>query len=90
MHWRWYKWRNVKTVPISGSTILLITVGSSGYIVVTVYILRLKKLPDAEICQHFVPADQNQLPFVSKEYLSKELLQYLLNLDLLPQIENLK
>ena len=49
-----------------------------------------KRLPDAEICQHFVPADQNQLPFVSKEYLSKELLQYLLNLDLLPQIENLK
>lgn len=42
--------------------------------------------PDAKICEHFVFATSEEFRFVRKEYLSKELLQYLLNLELLPEI----
>ena len=44
------------------------------------------KQPDAHACEHFLPAPPVNT-FVTKEYLSKELLQYVLNLDLLPEIE---
>jgi len=46
-----------------------------------------RKLPDADICENFAIADPDESAFVSKEYLSKELLRYLLNLELLPKIE---
>ena len=45
------------------------------------------KLPHAAPCTHFVPGTSPENAFVSKEYLSKELLQYILHLDLLPEIE---
>lgn len=44
------------------------------------------KKPDATICENFVFKNPDEDSFVSKEYLSKELLQYFMRLELLPQI----
>lgn len=46
------------------------------------------KKPDAKICENFVPGTVPEDAFASKEYLSKELLRYVLNLELLPEIED--
>ena len=48
---------------------------------------RKKKQPDTAACENFASAPDNEQAFASKEYLSKELLQYLLHLELLPPIE---
>jgi len=45
-----------------------------------------RKRPDHAACEHFEPAPSDEAAFVNKEYLSKELLQYLLQLELLPPI----
>ena len=45
-----------------------------------------KRQPDTPACDHFVPAPPSETPFVTKEYLSKALLEYMLQLELLPQI----
>ena len=47
-----------------------------------------RKRPDLPACDRFVAGTPDEEAFASKEYLSKELLQYLLNLELLPKIEN--
>ena len=48
---------------------------------------RLKrKRPDAKVCDDYVQKDPEESPFVSKEYLSKALLEYMLGLELLPEI----
>ena len=47
-----------------------------------------RKRPDMAACESFVPAPPDEDAFASKEYLSKELLQYMLELELLPQIED--
>ena len=47
-----------------------------------------RKQPDSRACEGFIPGPPQEAAFVSKEYLSKELLQYMLNLELLPEIEN--
>ncbi len=47
-----------------------------------------RKRPDTVACDGFVSAPPDEDAFASKEYLSKELLQYLLHLELLPQIED--
>ncbi len=46
-----------------------------------------RKKPDAKPCENFIPGPAQEEAFVSKEYLSKELLQYMLSLELLPDIE---
>ena len=46
-----------------------------------------KKLPLTKGCENFSPASPDEFAFATKEYLSKELLQYLLRLELLPEIE---
>ena len=46
------------------------------------------KRPDSPACDHFMPGTPDEDAFVNKEYLSKELLQYLLHLELLPEIED--
>ena len=46
-----------------------------------------QRRPDAKACENFCPGPSQEEAFASKEYLSKELLQYMLNLDLLPEIE---
>jgi len=48
---------------------------------------RKKKRPDAAACAQFISAPQDENAFATKEYLSKELLQYVLQLELLPKIE---
>ena len=44
------------------------------------------KRPDAQACEHDVQRDDGEEAFVSKEYLSKALLEYMLKLELLPVI----
>ena len=44
------------------------------------------KRPDANACQHYTLAPPDEDAFVSREYLTKSLLQYLLTLELLPTI----
>lgn len=46
------------------------------------------KKPDAKNCENYVPSDSDGSAFVSKEYLSKELLTYVLGLELLPEIHD--
>lgn len=47
-----------------------------------------RKQPDAPACDAFSPAPPDENAFATKEYLSKELLQYLIRLELLPPIED--
>ncbi len=53
-----------------------------------VYSRPKSKKPDRIACESFAPGLPQEDAFVSKEYLSKELLQYMLTLDLLPEIED--
>ena len=46
-----------------------------------------RKLPDAKACENYIPGSKPEEAFASKEYLSKELLSYVLHMELLPQIE---
>ena len=48
-----------------------------------------KRLPDTPACEHFVPASADEDAFATKEYLSKVLLEYMLKLELLPQINTM-
>ena len=45
------------------------------------------KRPDRKVCEHFQQGAKDIEPFVSKEYLSKKLLNKVLSMDLLPEIE---
>lgn len=45
------------------------------------------KQPDAAACENFVPGPPQEDAFASKEYLSKELIQYMMQLELLPEIQ---
>ena len=45
-----------------------------------------RKPPDTKACKNFTPGSAPEDAFVSKEYLSKELPQYMLRLELLPEI----
>lgn len=47
-----------------------------------------EKKPDAKICAHFAPAEPAEDAFVSKEFLSKALLDYMLRMELLPEIQD--
>ena len=46
------------------------------------------KRPDAKVCENFIEGTPREDAFVSKEYLSKALLEYMTGLDLLPEIKN--
>ena len=45
-----------------------------------------RKLPEANACENYVAGVPIEKAFVSKEYLSKALLEYVLRMDLLPDI----
>ena len=45
-----------------------------------------RKLPDAPACQNFTPGEADEDAFATREYLSKKLLQYVLEMELLPEI----
>ena len=47
-----------------------------------------QKRPDAKACENYIAAPPREDAFASKEYLSKELLRYVLSLELLPEIED--
>lgn len=48
-----------------------------------------RKKPDAKACENYLPGPAPEEAFASKEYLSKELLEYVLHLELLPEIVDL-
>ena len=48
-----------------------------------------KKNPDSKACEYFDYAPRMEDFFVTKEYLSKELLRRVLEMELLPEIEEL-
>ena len=47
-----------------------------------------RKRPDAKACEDYVQIGRQESAFVSKEYLSKKLLEYMMELELLPEIYN--
>ena len=48
------------------------------------------KRPDAKACEHYLLSEALEKAFVTKEYLSKELLEYMLRLALLPEIYDME
>lgn len=46
------------------------------------------KKPDKAACEHFEQGEPVTKQFVRKEYLSKRLLEHVLNMELLPAIDN--
>ena len=42
------------------------------------------KRPDAKICENYMQSEPKGNPFVTKEYLSRTLLEYVLRLELFP------
>ncbi len=46
-----------------------------------------KKKPDTAICANFLLSQSDTSAFVSKSYLTKELLQFVLDMELLPEIK---
>ncbi len=47
------------------------------------------KRPDSKVCENYVYTSPDEDAFASKEYLSKKLLEYILNLELLPVIHDM-
>ena len=47
-----------------------------------------RRQPDTKACEYFALSQPDEYAFASKEYLSKELLSYMLSLELLPEIED--
>ena len=45
-----------------------------------------KKRPDAKACENYLWSESSENAFVTKEYLSRALVEYILNLELLPEI----
>ena len=48
------------------------------------------KRPDAKVCEHYLQSELAEKAFATKEYLSKALLEYMLKLELLPEIYEIK
>ncbi len=48
-----------------------------------------RKKPDSNVCENYVPAEPDEAAFATKEYLSKTLLEYVLSLELLPEIDKI-
>ena len=48
------------------------------------------KRPDAKACEHYLLSESVEKAFATKEYLSKALLKYMLELELLPEIYDME
>ena len=48
------------------------------------------KRPDSKTCENYIRSQPDEDAFITREYLSKALLEYMLNLELLPQIHDLE
>ena len=46
--------------------------------------------PDCKACGHYEQGIKDEENFANKEYLTKRLFEYVLNLELIPQIEDYK
>lgn len=46
--------------------------------------------PDAAGCEHYIQTAPDEAAFVTKEYLSKALLDYMMKLECLPEIRELE
>jgi len=53
------------------------------------YLKTKKKRPDSKVCENYMPSDPDENAFVTREYLSKELIEYVLKLELLPEIHDM-
>ena len=49
-----------------------------------------RKAPDAPVCDNFSPGSPDEDAFATKKYLSKTLLEYMLNLELLPELQDMQ
>ena len=49
-----------------------------------------RKPPDSKACENYLQSESLEKAFVTKEYLSKALLEYMLGLELLPVIDDLE
>ena len=47
-----------------------------------------RKQPHTKACDNYLPGEPDEAAFVNKEYLSKRLLEYVLTLELLPEIRD--
>lgn len=45
--------------------------------------------PDSKTCENYIQTEPDEMAFVTKEYLSKVLLEYVLRLELLPEIQDI-
>ena len=52
------------------------------------YLRPKAKRPDAKACKNYIEGTSREDAFASKEYLSKALVEYMTNLELLPKIED--
>lgn len=48
------------------------------------------KRPDSKICESYIQSEPDEAAFATREYLSKALLEYMLHLELLPQIYDIE
>ena len=48
------------------------------------------KRPDTKACEHYLLSEAAETAFVTREYLSKALLEYMLELELLPEIKEIE
>ena len=48
------------------------------------------KRPDSKACENYIYSESNEQAFATKEYLSKVLLEYMFNLELLPEIYDME
>ena len=44
------------------------------------------KRPDSKACENYLLSESDEKAFVTREYLSKALLEYMLGLELLPEV----
>jgi len=51
-----------------------------------IYLRAKRKRPDSKACEHFIQGQPVEESFVSKEFLSKALLQKILDMPLFPEI----
>ena len=48
------------------------------------------KRADSKACENYMQSDSAEQAFISREYLSKALLEYMLKLELLPEIYDME
>jgi len=53
------------------------------------YLKAKVKRPDSKACHNYLRAEAAEERFATKEYLSKQLVEYMLKLELLPEIHDL-